>query len=48
VVLFLELGSFDALAMATASSPPQLRVSVDNKGVLTTYSSEALFAKELI
>jgi hypothetical protein len=43
VVLSLELGSFDALAVATAPLPPQLPVFVD----LMVHSSEALFAKEL-
>jgi hypothetical protein len=44
VVLPLELGSFEALTVATVPSPPRLLASVDR---VLAHSSEAFFAKEL-
>jgi hypothetical protein len=51
VMLPMEVGSFEALAVATATSPLQsepcqLPAFADNGGVLAA-SSEAIFAKEL-
>jgi hypothetical protein len=46
VVLPVEQGSIEALAMSTAPLPPQSLVFVDSGGVLA-HSSETLFAKEL-
>jgi hypothetical protein len=44
VVLPLELGSFEALTVATVPSPPRLLASVDR---VLAHSSGAFFAKEL-
>jgi hypothetical protein len=45
VVLHLELGSFEDLAVVIAPSPPQSSASIDS-GVLT-HIAEVVFAREL-